>query len=187
MNAIAAAAANWGIGLDNQLLFHISEDLRRFRALTAGGTLVMGRKTLDSLPGGRPLPGRRCVILTRDPAFDRPGVETARSPEEALALTAGEDPDRVWLCGGGEVYALLLPFCRTCRLTRVFAAPPCDAFFPDLDRLEQWRAVRREAVRTEGGLSFQFIDFVNSAPAVPPASGHRSQADRRNDLPCRIY
>lgn len=186
MNAIAAAAANWGIGLDNQLLFHISEDLRRFRALTAGGTLVMGRKTLDSLPGGRPLPGRRTVVLTRDPAFDRPGVETARSPEEALALTAGEDPDRVWLCGGGEVYALLLPFCRTCRLTRVFASPPCDTFFPDLDRLEHWRAVRREAVLTVGGLSFQFIDFVNTAPALPPASG-RSQAARRNDQPCQTY
>ena len=172
MNAIAAAAANWGIGRDNQLLFHLSADLRRFRSLTAGGTLVMGRKTLDSLPGGRPLPDRRTVVLTRDAAFDRPGVEAARSPEEVLARTAGEDPDRVWLCGGGEVYALLLPCCRMCRLTRVFASPECDAFFPDLDSLPQWEVVRREPVLTEGGLSFQFVDYVNAAPAALPGRKH---------------
>lgn len=177
MNAIAAVAANWGIGRDNQLLFHLSADLRRFRSLTAGGTLVMGRKTLDSLPGGRPLPDRRTVVLTRDAAFDRPGVEAARSPEEVFALIEGEDPDRVWLCGGGEVYALLLPCCRMCRLTRVFAAPVCDTFFPDLDSLPQWEAVCREEVLTEGDLSFQFVDYVNTALAVPPG---------REGQPCRI-
>ena len=139
MNAIAAVSRDWGIGRAGELLFHIPEDLRRFRALTTGGTVIMGRKTLDSLPGGRPLPNRRNLVLTRNAAFSRPGVEAVRSPEALLALLEGQDPDRVWVCGGGEIYRLLLPWCRTCHITRVYEAPESDAFFPDLDRLPQWR------------------------------------------------
>lgn len=120
MNAIAAVSRDWGIGRAGELLFHIPEDLRRFRALTTGGTVIMGRKTLDSLPGGRPLPNRRNLVLTRNAAFARPGVETVRSPEELPALLEGQDPDRVWVCGGGEIYRLLLPWCRTCHITRVY-------------------------------------------------------------------
>ena len=111
MNAIAAVSAAWGIGREGDLLFRISGDLKRFRALTSGGTVIMGRKTLDSLPGGRPLPKRRNIVLTRDSAFAREGVEAARSLEEVLSLTEGEDPETVWVCGGGEVYRMLLPFC----------------------------------------------------------------------------
>ena len=107
MNAIAAVSAAWGIGREGDLLFHISGDLKRFRALTSGGTVIMGRKTLDSLPGGRPLPKRRNVVLTRDSAFAREGVEAARSLEEVLSLVEGEDPETVWVCGGGEVYRML--------------------------------------------------------------------------------
>ena len=164
MNAIAAVSAAWGIGREGDLLFRISGDLKRFRALTSGGTVIMGRKTLDSLPGGGPLPNRRNIVLTRDPRFSRPGVETAASPEEALALTAGEDPERVWLCGGGEVYRLLLPYCRRCCLTRVYADPPCDAWFPNLDRLGAWRLLRAEAVLSEGELAYQFLEYGNDAP-----------------------
>ena len=94
MNAIAAVSRDWGIGRAGELLFHIPEDLRRFRALTTGGTVIMGRKTLDSLPGGRPLPNRRNLVLTRNAAFSRPGVEAVRSLEELLALLEGQDPDR---------------------------------------------------------------------------------------------
>ncbi len=164
MNAIAAVSAAWGIGREGDLLFRIAGDLRRFRAMTTGGTVIMGRKTLDSLPGGGPLPNRRNIVLTRDPRFSRPGVEAAASPEEALALTAGEDPERVWLCGGGEVYRLLLPYCRRCCLTRVYADPPCDAWFPNLDRLGSWRLLRAEAVLSEGELAYQFLEYGNDAP-----------------------
>ena len=101
MNAIAAVSAAWGIGREGDLLFRISGDLKRFRALTSGGTVIMGRKTLDSLPGGRPLPKRRNVVLARDSAFVREGVEAARSLEEVLSLVEGEDPETVWVCGGG--------------------------------------------------------------------------------------
>ena len=163
MNAIAAVSLNWGIGRGNDLLFHISEDMKRFRAMTTGGTVIMGRKTLDSMPGGRPLPKRRNIVITRNRDFAREGVETAHSVEEALALVAGEDPETVWVIGGGEIYRALLPYCRRCCLTRVYARPDCDVFFPDLDRLEDWRLFRSEPIRGEGELEFQFVDYERRA------------------------
>ncbi len=163
MNAIAAVSLNWGIGKGNDLLFHISEDMKRFRAMTTGGTVLMGRKTLDSMPGGRPLPKRRNIVITRNPDFAREGVEVVHSVEEALALTAGEDPEKVWVIGGGEIYRALLPHCRRCCLTRVYARPDCDVFFPDLDQLENWCLFRSEPICTEGELDFQFVDYQNAA------------------------
>ncbi len=161
MNAIAAVSLNWGIGRGNDLLFHISEDMKRFRAMTSGGTVLMGRKTLDSMPGGRPLPKRRNIVITRNRDFAREGVEVVHSVGEALALTAEEDPEKVWVIGGGEIYKALLPHCRRCCLTRVYARPECDVFFPDLDALTQWKLFRSEPIRTEGELDFQFVDYEN--------------------------
>lgn len=171
MNAIAAVSAAWGIGLEGALLFRISEDLRRFRALTTGGTVIMGRKTLDSMPGGRPLPGRRNIVLTRNAAFCRAGAETAGSVSEVLSLTAGEDPDRVWLCGGGEVYRLLLPFCRTCHITRVHADPPCDVRFPNLDGLPEWTLEEEGPLLHDGDLAYQFVTYRNRRAPDAQAGG----------------
>lgn len=162
MNAIAAVSLNWGIGKGNDLLFHISADMKHFRAMTTGGTVIMGRKTLDSMPGGKPLPKRRNIVITRNRDFTREGVEVVHSVEEALALTAGEDPEKVWVIGGGEIYKSLLPYCRRCCLTRVYDRPDCDVFFPDLDTMAQWKLFHSEPILTEGELDFQFIDYVNT-------------------------
>ena len=161
MNAIAAVSLDWGIGKDNDLLFHIGEDMKRFRALTTGGTVIMGRKTLDSMPGGKPLPRRRNIVLTRQADFAREGVEVARSPEEILRLTAGEDPEKVWVIGGGEIYRQLLPYCRLCWLTRVYARPESAVFFPDLDTLPQWQVLRSGAIVSDGTWDYQFIEYIN--------------------------
>lgn len=161
MNAIAAVSLDWGIGKDNDLLFHIGEDMKRFRALTTGGTVIMGRKTLDSMPGGKPLPRRRNIVLTRQEDFAREGVEVARSQEEVLRLTAGEDPEKVWVIGGGEIYRQLLPYCRLCWLTRVYARPESAVFFPDLDTLPQWQVLRSGAIVSDGTLDYQFIEYIN--------------------------
>ena len=163
MNAIAAVSLNWGIGKGNDLLFHISADMKRFRAMTSGGTVIMGRKTLDSMPGGSPLPKRRNIVITRNHGFAREGVEVVHSAEEALTLTAAEDPEKVWVIGGGEIYRMLLPYCRRCCLTRVYDRPDCDVFFPDLDAMEQWKLFRSEPILTEGELSYQFVDYQNTA------------------------
>ena len=161
MNAIAAVSENWGLGRGNDLLFHIGADMKRFRALTSGGTVIMGRKTLDSMPGGKALPKRRNIVITRDKDFRRENVEVAHSVEEAVAMVAGEESDKVWVIGGGEIYKAMLPYCRMCCLTHVHAAPECEVFFPDLSAMENWKVRRREDAQTEDGLTFQFVDYIN--------------------------
>ena len=161
MNAIAAVSKSWGLGKDNDLLFHISEDMKRFRALTAGGTVIMGRKTLDSMPGGKALPKRRNIVITRDRNFERENVEVAHSVEEAIAMVAGEESDKVWVIGGGEMYKAMLPYCRMCCITHVHAAPECDVFFPGLTALENWKVQTEEEVQTEEGVAFRFVDYIN--------------------------
>ena len=114
MTAIVCVDKNWAIGRDNALLFHISADLKHFRALTTGKTVVMGKNTLLSLPGGRPLPNRRNLVVSTTMA-PREGVEIARSIEEAAAL-AGED---AVLMGGAQLYRALLPRCERVLVTQV--------------------------------------------------------------------
>ena len=164
MNAIAAVSANWGIGLGNDLLFHISEDMKRFRALTSGGTVIMGRKTLESMPGGKPLPKRRNIVITRNPAFVQEGVEVAHSVQEALDMAAGDDGDKVWVIGGGEIYAAFLPYCSRCAITRVYQDPACDTFFPNLDAMPEWRVFRSEAILLEKDVGYQFIEYARREP-----------------------
>ena len=160
MNAIAAVSLNWGLGKDNDLLFHISEDMKHFRTLTSGGTVIMGRKTLDSMPGGKALPKRRNIVITRDRNFQRDNVEVVHSIEEALALVAGEDPEKVWVIGGGEIYKAMLPHCSRCCMTKVYAQPECEVFFPNLDEMEDWQVACSETVARDGELEYQFIDYM---------------------------
>ena len=134
MTVIVCVDKNWAIGRDNALLFHISADLKHFRALTTGKTVVMGKNTLLSLPGGRPLPNRRNLVVSTTMA-PREGVEIARSIEEAAAL-AGED---AVLMGGAQLYRALLPRCERVLVTQVDAAAEgADAFFPNLDAAPDW-------------------------------------------------
>ena len=159
MNAIVVVDRNWAIGRNNGLLFSLPGDMKRFRVLTTGGTVIMGRKTLDSFPRGRPLPRRRNIVITRDPAFRREGCEIVRSPEEAAALAG--DGDDVWLIGGGSVYAALLNQCRWVYVTRVDAAAAgADTFFPDLDALPEWTTEHIGEPMEENGLTYRFVDYV---------------------------
>ena len=159
MNAIVVADRNWAIGRNNGLLFSLPGDMKHFRTLTTGGTVIMGRRTLDSFPGGRPLPKRRNIVITRDPDFCREGCEIVHSPEAALALAG--DGDDVWLIGGGSIYAALLNRCRRACVTRVdTAAPEADVFFPDLDALPEWTVEHTGEPITENGLTYRFVDYI---------------------------
>ena len=159
MNAIVVADRNWAIGRNNGLLFSLPGDMKHFRTLTSGGTVIMGRRTLDSFPGGRPLPKRRNIVITRDPDFCREGCEIVHSPEAALALAG--DGDDVWLIGGGSIYAALLNRCRRACVTRVdTAAPEADVFFPDLDALPEWTVEHTGEPITENGLTYRFVDYI---------------------------
>lgn len=127
IHIIAAIDQHRGIGYGGDMLYHIREDLRRFKSLTMGHTLVMGRKTFDSLPGGA-LPGRRNIVITRNEAWTAQGAERASSLAEALAMAAG---DEIYIIGGGQVYAEALPLADVLDLTLIHsAAPEVDTFFP---------------------------------------------------------
>ena len=147
MNAIVAVSENWGIGKDNALLFHIRADLQRFKVLTTGHTVVMGRRTLESLPGGRGLPGR--------PDFAAERAEVVRSLDEAVAA-AEED---AFVIGGETVYRALLARCERVYVTKVFAAADADAFFPDLDAAPGWAVEESGPVQEENGLRFQYVTY----------------------------
>jgi dihydrofolate reductase len=116
LTAIVAATAQNVIGLDGDMPWRLSSDLRRFKTMTMGGVMLMGRKTFDSI--GRPLPGRRTVVLTRNPQWSMDGVETAVDPQSALAKIG----DRLgFVVGGAEIYRLLMPYCDRVLLTRVWS------------------------------------------------------------------
>ena len=156
MFAIAAVSENWGIGKDNQLLFHISADMKRFRQLTLGKTVLMGRKTLQSMPGGKGLPDRRNIVLTGNTAFTAPDAEIVNTPVQAV-FTAGEEAAVI---GGESVYRLFLPLCERVYITKIFAVRDADAFFPDLDADPRWQVESESEVFEENGLRYQFVDYV---------------------------
>jgi dihydrofolate reductase len=135
---IAALAANRVIGRDNQLPWRIPGDLPRFKALTLGQTLVMGRKTFESI--GRPLPGRATVVITRNRQFTASGVQIAHDLPSALSLVKTAE---TFVAGGGEIYAQALPLADALQLTEIDADFPGDAFFPVLDR-RAWNVVSDE-------------------------------------------
>ncbi|MBQ2739496.1 MAG: dihydrofolate reductase [Oscillibacter sp.] len=162
MNAIVAVDANWAIGAQGDLLFSLPTDMKRFRTITSGGTVILGRKTLDSFPGGKPLPHRRNIVISRNLDLTSEGAERVSSPEEALALAEGDE--NVWVIGGGSVYTALLSRCERVLLTKVdSAAPEVDTFFPNLDKLPNWKVESVSEPIVENGLTYRFIDYVNTA------------------------
>ena len=166
MEAIVNVTPDWGIGFENRLLVAIPEDLKRFRALTTGKTVILGRKTLETFPEGRPLKNRRNLVLSADPAFCPEGAQTVRSREELLALLKTLDSDTLCVIGGESVYRMLLPYCSRVRLTRTFCDLRADRFFPNLDELESWSQEWTSELQESGGTRYQFIDYVNQKPAL---------------------
>jgi dihydrofolate reductase len=148
---VVARAANGAIGLEGTLPWRLSADMKHFKAVTMGTAMVMGRRTFESLPGF--LPGRRHIVLTRDPEWRAEGADTTRSIEQALAL-AGDQP--VSVIGGAEIIALFLPWADAIELTEVHSEPEADTLMLAFDPA-QWREVSREDHEPEGdrpGYSF---------------------------------
>ncbi|GAB2599053.1 dihydrofolate reductase [Kribbella endophytica] len=148
---IAAVGRNGVIGRDNDLPWRIREDLQHFKQLTLGHTLVMGRKTYDSI--GRPLPGRRTVVITRQPDWSAEGVEVVHTIDDALKLADGND---IYVAGGGEIYRLALPYADRLELTEVDQAPEGDVTFPAIDPAA-WTETARDP--REG---FTFVSYLRS-------------------------
>lgn len=153
---IAAVAANGVIGEANRMPWHLADDLKRFRALTTGHTVILGRKTWESI--GRALPDRQNIVVTRQSGFATPGAETASSLDAALALVRLPAP--AFCIGGGELYREALPRATTLYLTEIHRNFGGDATFPAFDRRE-WRETAREARMQEGpeGLAYAFVTY----------------------------
>ena len=153
MTMVVARATNGVIGRDGGLPWRISADLRRFKALTMGSVMIMGRRTFDSLPGL--LPGRRHVVLTRDREWNAAGAEVAHSIDEALALAGGEP---VSVIGGAEIFELLLPHTDRIELTEVHGDVAGDTFMADPRKQGEWRETARERHPAEGETpAFDFV------------------------------
>jgi len=142
ISIIVAIAGNNAIGKDNRLLWHLSDDLKRFKKLTTGHTLIMGRNTFLSLPNGA-LPNRRHIVISDVPGETFDGCEMARSIDQAIDM-AGNDGE-CFVIGGGMVYAQFLAVVGKLYLTRVHHSFEADTFFPEID-FQQWKAVRSESV-----------------------------------------
>ncbi|MBI4740276.1 MAG: dihydrofolate reductase [Betaproteobacteria bacterium] len=155
ISLIAAVAQNRAIGKNNELLWRLPEDMRHFRETTRGKAVVMGRKTWESLPAAfRPLPGRRNIVLTRDPAYVAEGAVIARSLADAVALAGSEE--EVFVIGGAELYRQALPLAGRLYLTEVAETPDGDAFFPEISAAD-WQEIARVPQRNESGLEFAFV------------------------------
>lgn len=159
MQAIVAVSENWGIGKDNRLLFSIPEDMKFFRTTTTGKTVIMGRKTLESFPGGRPLKNRRNIVISGREGFVIEGAETVSSPVEAAELVSELNAEEVLVVGGAEVYRAMLPFCDKALVTRVRACPEADRFFPNLDLLPEWHLISESEEHCHEELRFTYCVY----------------------------
>jgi dihydrofolate reductase len=145
LSIAVAIGENYAIGKNNQLLWHMPADLRFFKQTTSGHTVIMGRKTFDSV--GKPLPNRRNIVITRDTELKIEGVEVVNSLEEALAITKTEEKP-VFIVGGAEIYKQALPKTQTLYLTTIHHRFEADTFFPEIDRNE-WKVISCESHKAD--------------------------------------
>lgn len=157
LNLIVAVADDLAIGRDGNQPFFVSDDLRRFKSLTMGHPIIMGRKTFEALPKGA-LPGRRNIVVTRNSGFSAPDTEVAASIEDAIKLAAAAD--EAFVIGGASIYRQSLPYVDKLYITRIFArAEGADTFFPAID--DNWIMTSEAPVvkDSKSGLSYQFVEY----------------------------
>ena len=166
ISLIAALARNRAIGKDNALLWHLPEDMRHFRATTRGKPVIMGRKTWESLPDAfRPLPGRRNIVVSRDPAYQAAGATLAASLEDAMRQAEATGADEVFVIGGAQLYRRALPFANRLYLTEVDADADADAYFPEFAGAD-WLEVSRQAKGAADGPPYSFAVYQRRTPTA---------------------
>ena len=156
MDAIVAVYSDWGIGARGTQPLVIPADRKRFRTLTDGAAVIVGRKTLEDFPGGRPLKNRRNLVVTRQDITIE-GAEVYHSTEEAVAAAA--ESDRCFVIGGDSVFRQFFPHMDRVFVTKIAAAPHSDVFFPDLDADPDWECTEAEPEETHEGVTYQFCTY----------------------------
>ncbi len=163
MFLIAAVDKNWGIGYKGELLCRVSADLKNFRAVTSGKTVILGSKTLSTFPGGRPLKNRRNIIMSRRDDYTVEGAEVAHSVSELLSMLGDED---AVVIGGESIYRLLLPYCSSAIITKFDSTFESDAFIPNLDSSPEWKlksvseTFYAEDTDSLPGMAYTFCEYV---------------------------
>ena len=157
MIAIVAVDKNWGIGKDGEQLIYIPEDLKRFKAFTTGNTIILGRKTMYTFPGSKPLKGRRNLILSRSADFAPEGAEVFSGLEELMEKVT--DPDNTYVVGGASVYHTMIGQCDRAYVTKIDAEYPADCWFPNLDEDPSWVIESEEDWQEQDGVRFRYVNY----------------------------
>lgn len=163
MNIIVAVDGNWGIGKNNDLLFHVPEDMKFFRMMTSGKTLICGKNTLLSFPGGKPLPNRKHFVLTHGTLEEHELLVSVKSLEELFKLVSDIPDDDLFVIGGESIYRQLLPYCKKAYVTKIYKVDPeATVFFPNLDVNPNFvLSESGEKLTSQNGIEYAFLTYTN--------------------------
>ncbi|MBP6491902.1 MAG: dihydrofolate reductase [Clostridia bacterium] len=159
MKTIVVVDKNWGIGKDGDLLVHLPGDLKYFKEKTLGKVVVMGRTTLESLPGKKPLKDRTNIVLSRNPEFKAEGCIQCRSMGELFKVLEQYEMEDVFVVGGQDIYRQFLPYCSGHFVTKINQAFEADKFFENLDLREDMEVIWESEPQTEKGIEYRFIEY----------------------------
>ena len=159
MNIIVAVDENWAIGYRGDLLVRIPADHKMFRNETIGKVVVLGRKTMDTFPGGLPLAGRTNIVLTRNPEYQVKDAIVVHSVEELLAELKNYDTMDVYVIGGDSVYSQLLPYCDTAHVTKIDRSYEADTYFPNLDASGEWEITAESDEQSYFDTTYHFLKY----------------------------
>ncbi len=159
MNLIVAVDKNWAIGKDNKLLVSIPSDMKFFRQTTQGKVVVMGRKTLESFPNGLPLKNRTNIVLTKNADYQKKDAIIVHNVDELMEELKNYPSEDIYVIGGDSIYKQLLPYCDVAHVTKINHAYEADAFFPNLDEMEEWYVAADSEEQTYFDLEYQFVMY----------------------------
>lgn len=158
MIAIVAVDRNWAIGQGGEQLIYISRDLKRFKEFTTGNTIILGRKTMYTFPGSKPLKNRRNLILSRTPGFAPEGAEVYPGLEELMEHV--DDPDNTYVVGGASVYHTMIGQCDRAYVTKIDTEFPADCWFPNLDEDPAWEIESEGDWMEQDGVRFRYVNYI---------------------------
>ena len=159
MNLIVAVDKNWAIGNENKLLVSIPQDMKFFRETTMGKVVVMGRKTLESFPGGQPLKKRTNIVLTRDKNYQVKDAIVVNTVDELLQELKKYDEEEIYVIGGESIYRQMLPYCKVAHVTKINHAYEADTYFPNLDEKDEWVVTGVSEEQTYFDLEYEFVRY----------------------------
>ena len=184
MKAILSADRNWGIGNGNKLLVSIPSDMKFFRQTTTGKVVVMGRKTLESFPNGQPLKNRTNIVLTENPDYRVKDAVIVHSKEELLKTLEQYDTEDIYIIGGESIYRMMLPYCDTVLVTKIDRAFQADTFFPDLEKMEEWKMTEEGAEQTCFDLEFRVTKYERRQEMSRRKKQGKEEREQQSSRPC---